>query len=186
MKSHSVAYFRRYLQAAQAALDGYLLSEDLYWPIDARPPAGEGTYPALTLGTILLYLRIFTSLVPQAEAQQMETAFWHLRERWRVAWERKAARDWAARLRQWGQYVGELQTDVGNAGYYAYQVRLRVILELLLQERLPLSSDDLDVLKGMDVQLRAMWRMGAFLWPPEMAAAFPEQPFWFLWGEISG
>ncbi|HEY5573072.1 MAG TPA: hypothetical protein VIK64_08690, partial [Anaerolineales bacterium] len=50
----SAEYDLGYLRAAVAALEDYLMSNELYWPIGAASPAGEPDYPRLTLGGLLL------------------------------------------------------------------------------------------------------------------------------------
>lgn len=50
----SAEYDLGYLKAGISALENYLLSNDLYWPVGASSPSGEPAYPRLTLGGLLL------------------------------------------------------------------------------------------------------------------------------------
>ena len=191
MKEHSLEYLKRYVEAALEGLKDYLLSDDLFWPMDAHAPLGEGAYPALTLGNTLLFLAMLRArwASPDVEEQvrALEERLHAIHTRWPTAWERKASREWRSRLRQWGRFVEELRSDAReHAAYYAYEVRLRVILDLLAENGARVDRDDEDALRTLDARLKERWRRGGVLWPRQLMSGFPEERFWYLWGEVSG
>jgi len=193
MKLRTPAYALTYLEAAPESLEAYLLSGDLFWPLDASAPDAEGAYPALTLGNVLLFaarLRAREGALLPVEVSRLRMAEGRLdalRVRWRVAWEDKATREFRSRLRQWSRFLEEALGDsLGSMAYYAYEVRLRVILDLLCENGAVPEMDERDVLESLDARLKAVWVRGAFLWPDEFASGFPEERYWYLWGRLSG
>jgi hypothetical protein len=86
-------------------------------------------------------------------------------------------------MRQWQLYLGELrQEPESHASFYASEVRIRVMVELLKKE-LPTQADEiLDSLGAMDGILRMFFKRGDFIWETELSSGFPPDPFWFLWG----
>ena len=101
------AYYQVYLLAGLEEAERYLLSNDLFWPLNVAPPLGEPGYPNLTLGSFLLYHAYARSLVgtgtQEAVMRQIETEIHAVRTRWQVAWGRKASWEFESRLRQWGK-----------------------------------------------------------------------------------
>ena len=193
MKLRTPAYALTYLEAALESLEAYLLSGDLFWPLDASAPDAEGAYPALTLGNILLFaarLRAREGALLPVEVSRLRMAEGRLdafRARWRVAWEGKARREFRSRLHQWSGFLEELLGDPsGSMAYYTYEVRLRVIMDLLCAHGAVLETDERDALASLDARLEAAWVRGAFLWPEELAAGFPVEKYWYLWGSLSG
>ena len=49
------AYYRTYLQAGLQELEPYLLSNQLFWPVNVSPSLGEPGYPKFTLGGFLFF-----------------------------------------------------------------------------------------------------------------------------------
>lgn len=181
------AHYRVYLQAGLKEAERYLLSNDLFWQLNIAPALGEASYPNLTLGGLLLYQAYARPLARTAsqlaDLQQIETQIDATRTRWRVAWERKAAWEFKSRLRQWGNTIEEIRVDPeDNVGHYRYEVRLRVLLELLradIREFDPAHREHLD---SLDLILRALFAPRDFIWEPEFAAEFPADKYWYLWG----
>ena len=187
----SISYDLGYIAAALETLESYLLSRDLFWPVGGRPPSGEGNYPVLTPGGVLLSLARLRArrLSPanEAQLQRYEMQLESLRERWRVAWEQKAAWDYRSRLRQWGDYLEEaLREPGGQMAYYVYEVRLRVMLALLEADGLGVEAEEHRALDLLDARLTSYWVDGDFLWGEELATGFPQETFWYLWGKLSG
>jgi len=114
--------------------------------------------------------------------RQVET----LATKWRVAWEAKAVREFLSRLRQWGNYLNEVQRDPQeHAVYYRYEVRVRVIAELLRDQIGDYEGKDSDLTKKLDQRLRAQFMPGDFIWTEGLKGGFPKDGFWFLWGSIT-
>jgi hypothetical protein len=180
-------YYQAYLQAALNGLEPYLLSDDLYQSMAVLPAAARN-YPSLTLGSLLLYQQYARPLVrtgaERSAYQKLEIELDVLRTRWRVAWEGKAAREFEARLRQWGNALQEIREDpVENLAYFRYEVRARVMLDLLKTETRDLAPAQVTHLENLDLILQALFQQGEFIWEPEFIPAFPQDPYWYLWGQ---
>jgi hypothetical protein len=183
----SVAYDLNFLLSGIAALEDYLLSSELYWPLSARPPSGEPPYPKMTLGGILLALaRVRDAELSPGERNQFERIEQQLRimrDRWPVAWEAKARREFSARLRLWRDFLEDYFKDSdNNLDRYTYEVQRRVLLELLAPEIKEVKPEEPVLLQSLDGMLRAVFVRGEFLWDAGLVRAFPEETYWFLWG----
>lgn len=177
----TAAYDRAYLEAAQGVLEDYLHAPDLYWMLRANPPKGEPSFPSLTLGNVLLaYARLRAR--SSAEAETLFAPIAQLREQWRTTWNKKARHELQSRLQRWADYLHEYEADPAQAAYYTYQVRQRVIAELLAQDLggWPEAEDDLR--QRLDRVLRASFTPSPFIWDEDLAPAFPPDRFWFLYG----
>jgi hypothetical protein len=67
-----------------------------------------------------------------------------------------------------------------RAGFPA-QVRIRLMLDLLQTEMAPEKPQEIEYLAGLDARLRAAGQAGSFVWEPNLAACFPENPYWYLY-----
>jgi len=187
----SVAYDLNYLLAGVAVLEDYLLSSELYWPVNVRPPAGEPPYPKMTLGGMLLALakvRV-ANLSPgeRSQLERVEQQFQIARDRWPVAWEAKAGREFSARLRLWRDFLEEYFKDSdNNSDRFTYEVQRRVLLEMLAPEIREAKPEDLVLSQSLDGMLRAVFVRGEFLWDAGLVRGFPEETFWYLWGRPKG
>lgn len=167
--SHSDLHW---LQSAVPQLKDYLLSSEIFWNV--------GSDPQLTLGNVLL-----------AEAQvkalggdrKLLTEIAAQKKEWHTAWQSKAKREFASRLRQWTQYLAELAEHPSRyAAQYKTEVRVRTLLQLLADEASGLNSQ----LTAPDSQLKALTTSGDFVWGAENEGAFPEGKYWFLWVRVKG
>ncbi len=106
------------------------------------------------------------------------------RHRWRAAWEKKAQREFRSRLNLWRNYLEDyFEAPSAHAPDYPYEVRHRVLLELLRHEiaaPLPESQE----LEQMDDRLRAVFVPGPFLWEADLQHAFPQETWWYLYGKL--
>ncbi len=163
-------------------LKDYLLSDQLFWPL-------TGNLPRLTLGSLLLArerLRAWPlESALQADGARLSQRMEAVHERWRSAWERKAAWEYRSRLNQWRHFLEDYRREgKGNAAYYPQEVKLRVMLDLL-EPHLPEDSDH-SVLPELDKLLRRHFEQGDFVWEPELKDAFPNPPYWYLYGRLAG
>ena len=185
----SIEYDLRYMQAGLDILEDYLLSEDVFWPLGANPPAGEPEYPQLTLDWMLLRRkRLVDRQVNDEQKDQVDRVVSELdlqRSKWRVAWEKKARQCYQVRLRMWGDFLNKYQENPpDNADRYAYEVRMRVMLELLSPEINHVNKAEAELLAGLDVYLKSVLLVTGFIWEPEIQEAFPREVFWYLYGEL--
>lgn len=183
------AFELEYLHYALEELERYLLSEELFWPVLARPASG-GSFLKLTIGNLLLSLKELETLraggklsrQEEADLRRIQTRIETIQRQWRVAWEQKASREFRSRFRQWGHVLGDLKQDLEKqAPYYHTEVRLRVLLALLTEYAIDIEGYDLDPL---DAILQKMLAPGRFIWEPELERGFPREEFWFLYGDI--
>lgn len=183
----SILYNIEFLRESLDELERYLLSEDLYGRLHAKAPAGEPPFASLTLGNVLLARKelLAASLrgdqvgLFQALDRKLET----LRSKWRAAWDEKAKQEYPARLRQWGFFLNELHREPEKqADRYAYEVRRRVIVELLGQESQSAADENHDKLFMLDELLKRDFVEGEFVWDEGMREGFPKSVYWYLWG----
>lgn len=187
----TLEYDLGYLRAALTMLDDYLLSNDLYWSIGNSPPRGEPPYPSLTLGGVLLaQARAHAHPRPGNLIEQIASADEQLnavRGRWRSAWGRKAGRDFHARLNLWRDFLEEYrQNPEANLDRYAYEVRRRAMLHLLESGAGEIPKAEQELMAGLDRLLRIALIPGDFVWEVELAAGFPEETYWYLYGRLKG
>jgi uncharacterized protein YukE len=161
-----------WLQAAIPQLKDYLLSNEIFWSV--------GSDPQLTLGNLLLaeaQLKAAggdSKLLADIAAQKKD---------WHSAWQNKAKREFASRLRQWTQYLAELAEHRSRfAAQYRTEVRVRTLLELLAGEAPGLGGQ----LATFDSQLKALTTSGDFVWGADAKTAFPKAKYWFLWVKVKG
>lgn len=169
-----------FFEAGVRELSAYLLSDELFWPL-----TGPVSLPRLTLGGLLLArARLFGWAMARGEDLSLwppNVALEATRLRWRSAWERKAGREVGARFDLWRNYLQEDRTS--PAASYAGEVRWRVMLHLLLAE-LSAAPPQAQALDELDRFLRRHFLPGAFVWEKELTAAFPVDPYWYLYGGL--
>jgi hypothetical protein len=185
----SFRYEHGYLQAGVPELESYLLSEVLYWPLDAKSPPGERPYPRLTLGGLLLARERARALPlsssQQTELQTLDEQIEAAKTRWRFAWGKKATQSFQARLDLWRNFLEDYkEKPENNANRYSYEVERRVMLHLLTPEIMELQQAYRDMLAGLDMRLRRMLRPGDFIWDPQIASGFPADEYWYLYVSI--
>lgn len=104
-----------------------------------------------------------------------------------VRFEEKAHREAEARIRQWGEYLRDVERDGENSQTaYATAVEARAMLHAIVDrlskrpfQLAPRISEQIELL---DLQLRRVWKPGAFVWPDGWQVAYPEDTFWWLYG----
>lgn len=176
------------VREAGGDLEGYLLSQELYWPLNWRPSSGAPV-TQFTLGNLKVSLARLSAVSltaeRQSELEQIKSQVNTVRERWKANWARKAAREISARLKLWGNYTGELISEKGRRGAgYAYEVRWRVIIHLLQSEiTVPMMQEE-QALAALDAGLRSITTAGPFVWEDEVQPAFPESTYWYLYRKI--
>jgi hypothetical protein len=159
---------QRFLTDAIPQLKDYLLSNEVFWSL--------GKDPQLTLGNVLLA----QASLDGAEAEK--TAIAAHKKEWHSAWQKKAEKEFGTRLRLWTEYLSELSEKPSrHAGYYASEVRNRVLMELLAGEVPALKSQ----LAPLDARVKALLSGDDFLWGEELKSKFPKSGYWFLYGNPS-
>ncbi|MEW5869370.1 MAG: hypothetical protein AB1894_08850 [Chloroflexota bacterium] len=179
----------RFLRAGLEKLESYLLSKEIYWPVGIAARSGETPYPQMTLGALLLALRRAQALAgtpaETAEADRLALQLDATRQRWRVAWEQKAAAEFQARLTLWRNFIEEYRQEPGNHfSHYRYEVGRRVLLHLLAEQAGELPEAHRALLSGLDAVLAQVLVPGDFIWEIELEQLFPREVFWYLFGRL--
>ena len=186
----SIEYDIHFLREALVSLEGYLLAEDLYWNLSANPPPGEPAYPALSLGGVLLaearlracHLDPSTYAQFKPLANQIEA----IHSRWRTAWEKKGRRSFKSRLTQWANFLEEYRSQPdAHHDRYAYEVRLRLMLDLLAVDLPEIPSEQEQLLIRLDRILKNYLAGDEFVWEEAYKDGFPRQQYWYLYGRLS-
>ncbi len=169
---------RSLLKHAVRELEEYILSDQLFWPLDT----GE----RLTLGSLLLALHRFPAYAKSPEEKQILNDAYNqivtLRGKWRTNWSNKATLEFHSRLRQWELALRELFSEEQNRPViYSQEVTLRVILTLLQSELLQSDIPAYERLAVLDKQLRAASHQTDFIWDSALKDQFPKDKFWFLY-----
>jgi hypothetical protein len=171
---------RLYFEVGIQELTEYLLSDELYWPVSARGV----DLPRLTIGGLLLAQARLHAWHKHMDIASLEDRMGAVRLKWRVAWERKAAREFQARLDLWQNYLSDYRyAPDRHADAYPQEVRWRTMLQLLL-DQLPASSSGGASLAGLDRLLETAFLPGKFVWEPQLSSAFSQKEFWFLYGNL--
>jgi hypothetical protein len=186
----SFGYEITYLQACVPQLEAYLLSVELYWPLDVSAPAGERPYPSMTLGNLLLSRTrawaLPLSSSEQAEMRSLDQQIEAIRTHWRTAWGKKANEGFLARLNLWRNFLEDYKEHPqANVDRYAYEVERRVMLKLLSPETESLQQAYRDMLAGLDLRLKSSWVPGEFIWDAQLAPGFPPDEYWYLYGTLA-
>jgi hypothetical protein len=121
----------------------------------------------------------------QARLTEIEQKLQDVRYRWRVAWGKKAAHDFHARLNLWRDFLEDYR-DRPSAHYdrYPYEVGRRVQLQLLQGEAEDVPAAETQMLDGLDGLLRSVFTPGQFVWDDMLAPSFPQSPYWYLYGSV--
>lgn len=176
-----------FLQASTPVLEDYLLSDVLYYPVTGqrgRQLSGDTT--RLTLGNLLLSQKRLSSAGYAGDASgefsQYQSQIEQIHAHWRSRWEIKIQQEIPNRLMLWKNYLSEWgDGSKSKEGDYSYNVRLRVILELLMAETSALLVQEKSLLRSLDQRLKAKGAPGLFVWDGSLESTFPPDKFWYLY-----
>ncbi len=177
-----------YLQAASIELEPYLLTNELYWPLQKASPAPGLPFPRLTIGGIKMAEKAVEALCTNPDErfalERVTREIDTYKQKWRTKWEEKALRELKARLNLWRNYLQEYrQNPELQADFYLQEVRWRVKTELLKGEVGEIPSFQIELLESLDLMLKAIFEPGDFIWQAELSSVYPEDPFWYLYGK---
>ncbi len=169
-------------------MEDYLRSDTLFWQMM------RGGLPKLTLGGYLmrqdrlLALRHFLSDADQGKVDTAVTQFNQALVEKIVRFEQKAHRELEARIRQWSEYLKDLQWGQSAAANYSAAVETRVMMtavtDKLSRPPYQLEPRIVDQIALLDGNLRRRWQPGPFIWPEEWEPAYPKAAYWQLYGLI--
>ena len=177
------------LEAMASEMEAYLMSDVLFWQMM------KGGMPKLTLGGYLMrqrrLLALRDELLDTAEQARLDAAVAQFNQALVekiVRFEQKANEELGVRLRQWSEYLKDLNWESkASAATYGSAVETRAMIAALIDKlqtapyRLePHYAQQLNVL---DMNLRNHWKWGEFVWPDEWQPAYPRDRYWWLYGK---
>jgi hypothetical protein len=171
-----------------AEMETYLNSDVLFWHMSTSG------MPALTLGGFLMRqhrLLTLQDLLTAVQLSELDAAVLEynnaLVEKI-VRFEQKSHRELDARLRQWGEYLKDVDRGIATStSSYRTAVEARAMLTAI-QDQLQLAPFALEQRAPqqtalLDNQLRRFWEPGEFIWPDEWQRAYPQMEYWWLYGK---
>jgi len=181
-------------EAMTEELEDYLLSAELFWPLQRRAGSGEPPYPKLSLGSLFLTLDELeaseSDLAPAlaARLRSLRSRVEALRSKWAAAIQRKAAQELKSRVNLWRAYLTDLEESPRAAELFPQEARQRVMAARLeaASGDLPEGASSRRALQEVDSRLRQRFNPGAFIWDRRLARVYPASEFWFLYGTPGG
>jgi hypothetical protein len=170
-------------------LEEFLLSEQIFWPLGGNPEQGQPPFPNLSVGQLQLTLKELEAVEDDLTFEQttrwtqLRDRAWVLRSKWTTAMAQKSLAESSTRVNLWRAYLNETKEAGGTSGNYPYEVRHRVILELL-SDLTEILDDDLiqGEIKALDGMLRGMLSgPSGFIWDEPLSKVYPEDTYWFLY-----
>lgn len=163
---------RRYLARSAEELAQYLSSDVLLWRM-------TGVQNPLCPGNVLLALhRLRVEPMPDDASNGLIA---DLIEKRQSAWDKKVSRELPMRVNQWQELVADYHRNRGIDGAYSYNVRVRVILSLLMQESRFTDQELQSRIEQADEKLALLARPGDFTWDADLIAVFPQVEFPYLY-----
>lgn len=164
---------RSFILSSAVELDQYLSSDTLLWRLD-------GSNLPLTPGN-LLFSRLRIGMNADDQVGSALQSIISTVENRRSAWEKKIRKEIPLRLNQWRNLVEELTRDGSLDASYSYNIRVRVILELITTE-LEYASPDVDQrLDELDCVLMNLSQPGRFIWDEELEKYLPQDRYPYLY-----
>lgn len=171
-------------------MEDYLLSAEIFWPLERRAARGAQPFPRLTLGALQLALdqleAVHSEMTPvqSASYRRLMMQVDLLRAKHAVALESKAAGEAGSRLNLWRAFINDLEEAPARAGSYAYEVRHRVMLARLA-ELAPQSAElqvAADSAQALDRRLRRLFVPGELIWDARLQHTYAPEEYWYLYG----
>jgi hypothetical protein len=168
----------RLILAASRELGEYLASGVTLWRL-------KGIDLPLCPGNLLLAQQRITSTADVELNQALQQIQLNV-SRQLSAWRKKAAAELAIRLSQWKSVLDDIQENGQPDASYRYNVRIRVIIDLLIE-----VIGGLDVpfelrLTQLDEHLKLLTNPGPFIWDDEMKDKFPQEKNSYLYIRLKG
>ena len=182
-----------FLQLLLDSLEPYLLSKEMFWPLE--PGAGlPSEMPArLSLGILAFTLDGLASqeshlpVAPRRELLRLKRLWETHQTNWRAAVERKSTQESRARLSLWSAYLDELDEAEAAREDYPHEVRQRVMIARLSgwSGEGPEAGRNAERTRSLDARLKGRFETGPFVWEALLEQVYPASDFWFLYGRPS-
>jgi hypothetical protein len=187
---HPARYDLQLAAAMADELEDFLISNEIFWPLERRAAAGDPPFPQLSLGGLLLALDELDAwegeLAPAeaGELQSLRQRVEELRAKRGAAIQRKAGQELRSRANLWRAYLGDLEEGPRAIELYSHEVRQRVMAARLVEEAADLAeaAPPRRLLGELDAKLRRRFEAGPFVWDRRLAKRYPPGDYWFLYG----
>lgn len=169
---------RNLLLSSLDELDDYLSSSVLLWPLkNSRLPLSPGNL-------LLARKRLqFDTDVNIVQALKRTAESMHVR---RSAWTSKSEAEFPMRLQQWKAFLEDIK-DFGRIDHsYSYNVRVRVIIDLLVNEYPHLIGKSEFDLRQLDKFFTERTVPGRFVWNERYESVFPLAKYAYLYVNLKG
>ncbi|MEL7591451.1 MAG: hypothetical protein AAGU17_09215 [Anaerolineaceae bacterium] len=166
---------RKYLTRSIEELAQYLSSDVLLWRM-------TGIQNALCPGNVLLALHRL-SIERTNDIFVSTSSIKGLIEKRQSAWDKKVKRELPMRVNQWHELVEDFFRNKLIDGSYSYNIRSRVILNLLMRESRFLDQELQSKIEHSDEILIKLARPGDFVWDRELLTVFPQAEYPYLYYE---
>ncbi len=190
MKRSNPDYKLSLLELQLEEFEAYLLSNQLYWPLSMHKSAGSESL-RLTTGNLLLNINDISAHLEQLSEVQKQDFYnqmnvWNrMHQAWLSTMQKKALLELSSRINLWSAYLTELKDNKDLAEHYKVEIRNRVICSLLADHTRE-TSEYFSIHRKitlLDQQLNQMFQKGEFIWPENLKDIYPEDEFWFLYGQ---
>jgi hypothetical protein len=176
------------MEVMVANMGDYLDSSILFWP------TLYADLPKVTLGGYLVReqrLQALKNLLDEAENKQLAQTvkqFANIAAEKGFQLKEKAQRELEARVRQWQEYLRDLEEeDRPSLSYYQTSAETRAMITALREKLqslgVSLPADLVQQVEASDNTLRHRWQAGSFVWPNEWQPAYPQDAYWWLYGQ---
>lgn len=178
MSSYSYDEDRNLLWSSSSELDEYLSSSVILWRL-------RGSNFPLCPGNLLLAMHRIDGKANGLLKQSVDLISIILQKR-RSAWEKKIRAELPIRLEQWKSFLDDLQETGRIDPSYVYNVRTRVILDLLYSD---LAIADVNFEAQLQLMDDTLWKWicsGDFVWGEDLAELFPKERFTYMYVKLKG
>lgn len=175
------------LTAMASNLTPYLYENELFGHLGDH-------LPKLTVGGLLLRLHQLEYLEPhlshdqQTRIHDARINFEETRHEWSVHYEEKIVHELKSRLSGLTWYLEDCSRGEGNcAADWQNEAEKRTIVAHLEAEAeaAEVLTDELrDEINHVDQRLRRLVHSGQFLWDAKLSGAYPQDKYWWLYGNI--
>ncbi|MEN6480708.1 MAG: hypothetical protein ABFD29_00815 [Anaerolineaceae bacterium] len=170
-------------------LESYILSEHIFWKVKHPNSASFFTsIPEFSLGNLLLSLaRLKASredMLAYPEFQDVVEKIENIKAHWTVNWSKKADAELQMRVRLWSGTINDLIENRSHFGLnYPYQIRMRAIIQLLIEEVLQ-PNKVVDIVEELDLALANLTSEADFCWEASLSRGFDLEKYWFLYRKL--
>ena len=179
-----------FLQASIPELQAYMLSKEVFWPVYYGNHNSLTSISKLTLGNLYLaFERLQALALPDPIALELEMLDQHFQDfhsQWKANLMKKGTDEIAARINLWNNYLREIdKRGFFNHSEYANNVRWRVIVQLLTDNEVPISSSAREQMRICDSYLKKNFHTSDFVWQEPYSNKFGPEKFWYLYVTLS-